>query len=126
MAIDPVCGMTVDEQFAATTSVHNGTTYYFCSAPCGAKFAAAPAGYSRKTGPTTPLKHANAKEARNLPYRIWATLTFITCPCCIPIWVFLLSGTAAGAVLTRNIYLTVVAFLIPFLFFAWKALRSHR
>ena len=35
--------------------------------------------------------------------------------------VFLLSGTAAGAVLTKNIYLTVAAFLVPFLFFAWRA-----
>ncbi len=27
MAIDPVCGMTVDEQKAPATAVHEGTTY---------------------------------------------------------------------------------------------------
>lgn len=56
---------------------------------------------------------------------IWSSLTLLTCPCCIPIWIFLLSGTAAGALLTKNIYLTVVAFLAPFLFFAWRALRAY-
>lgn len=68
---------------------------------------------------------SDGKQPRNFPYMIWSGLALFTCPCCIPIWIFLLSGTAAGALLTRNIYLTVVAFLVPFLFFAWKALRSH-
>jgi Cu+-exporting ATPase len=34
MPIDPVCGMTVDEQTAPATAVHNGTTYYFCAPGC--------------------------------------------------------------------------------------------
>ena len=42
--LDPVCGMKVsanpDKAFA-----HEGTTYYFCSAGCLAKFRAAPAAY---------------------------------------------------------------------------------
>jgi len=55
----------------------------------------------------------------------WGGLTLLTCPCCIPIWIALLSGTAAGALLTKNIYATVVVFLVPFLFFLWKAMRSY-
>src|SRR6266571_3457723 len=38
MPIDPVCGMTVDEQTAPATSVHNGTTYYFCAPGCKRTF----------------------------------------------------------------------------------------
>jgi P-type Cu+ transporter len=40
---DPVCGMQVQEDRAAATSVHNGTTYFFCSQPCKTKFDNAPA-----------------------------------------------------------------------------------
>ena len=45
MAKDPVCGMNVDEKTAAATVVHTGTTHYFCSAGCKAKFEKAPAQY---------------------------------------------------------------------------------
>ena len=38
MAIDPVCGMTVDEQQAPATAVHEGTTYYFCAPGCKRTF----------------------------------------------------------------------------------------
>jgi YHS domain-containing protein len=34
MAKDPVCGMDVDPNQAAATSVYNGQTYYFCSRGC--------------------------------------------------------------------------------------------
>lgn len=40
MAIDPVCGMTVDEEKAAAWFIHEGTTYYFCSTQCLGKFEA--------------------------------------------------------------------------------------
>ncbi len=33
MAIDPVCGMQVDEKQSAGSIVHNNRTYYFISAP---------------------------------------------------------------------------------------------
>ena len=42
MAIDPVCGMTVDEQKAPATAVHGGTTYYFCAPGCKRRFEADP------------------------------------------------------------------------------------
>jgi Cu+-exporting ATPase len=41
-AIDPVCGMTVDIENPADTAEHDGTTYYFCSKHCSAKFRSAP------------------------------------------------------------------------------------
>ncbi len=39
---DPVCGMMVDPQKAATRVEHSGKTYYFCSVRCGERFAADP------------------------------------------------------------------------------------
>ncbi len=38
MAIDPVCGMEVDEKSAAGSATHQGTTYYFCSTRCQHEF----------------------------------------------------------------------------------------
>ena len=40
MAIDPICGMTVDPSRAAAQVEDGGTTYYFCSKGCATKFAA--------------------------------------------------------------------------------------
>src|SRR2546423_1434334 len=37
MAIDPICGMTVDEATARQTR-RNSTTYFFCSESCRQKF----------------------------------------------------------------------------------------
>lgn len=45
MAIDPVCGMLVDEKKAAHKHAEAGNTYYFCSAGCKTKFAANPGVY---------------------------------------------------------------------------------
>lgn len=38
MAKDPVCGMQVEENKAAATSVYRGATYYFCAPGCKATF----------------------------------------------------------------------------------------
>jgi P-type Cu+ transporter len=43
MALDPVCGMTVDPASARASTVHDGQTYYFCCPSCKAKFEADPA-----------------------------------------------------------------------------------
>ena len=40
--MDPVCGMTVDPAKVTLSSVHSGTTYYFCSGTCREKFVADP------------------------------------------------------------------------------------
>src|ERR1051326_887897 len=45
MAVDPVCGMTVDPSKAAGACAHGGSMYYFCAKACLAKFAAAPDKY---------------------------------------------------------------------------------
>ncbi|MDQ7848784.1 MAG: YHS domain-containing protein [Armatimonadota bacterium] len=45
MAIDPVCGMTVEEQKAAGSSEYRGQTYYFCSSGCKAAFDKEPERY---------------------------------------------------------------------------------
>ena len=42
MAIDPVCGMVVDEEKAAATSEYQGQKYYFCAAGCLRAFEANP------------------------------------------------------------------------------------
>jgi YHS domain-containing protein len=38
MAIDPVCGMTVDEKKAPAKSDYKGKTYYFCAPGCKKSF----------------------------------------------------------------------------------------
>lgn len=47
MAIDPVCGMTVDPATAAGRYDYEGTTFWFCSRPCLDKFRADPARYAK-------------------------------------------------------------------------------
>jgi xanthine dehydrogenase accessory factor len=44
--IDPVCGMTVDVADARYRTVHDGRTYYFCSAGCLESFESDPARYA--------------------------------------------------------------------------------
>lgn len=82
-----------------------------------------PAGGDGVTRPLqSRLRRLDASRAKAVG---WRTLTLLTCPCCIPLWVAVLSGTAAGALLTRNLYVTIAIFLALFLFCAWKALRSY-
>ena len=38
LAIDPVCGMSVDPTSAAATREHDGVTFYFCSGGCADRF----------------------------------------------------------------------------------------
>ena len=38
MAIDPVCGMEVDEKAAAATYDYKGKKYYFCAVGCKERF----------------------------------------------------------------------------------------
>jgi Cu+-exporting ATPase len=54
MALDPVCGMTVDPARAAGRVEHGGTTYYFCSKGCVAKFTADPQKYLSGTREAMP------------------------------------------------------------------------
>ncbi len=45
MAIDPVCGMEVNEQSASDSSKHQGETFYFCSPGCKIAFEKNPMKY---------------------------------------------------------------------------------
>ena len=44
-AIDPVCRMRVEPQFAAGSLSHGGRRFWFCSMPCAAAFTADPSRY---------------------------------------------------------------------------------
>lgn len=44
-ARDPVCGMMVEEDHAAATSVYKGVTYYFCAQGCKVAFDREPEKY---------------------------------------------------------------------------------
>ena len=55
MAIDPVCGMTVDPNAGKPSYRHGGQTYHFCSDGCRGKFAADPTRYLNKVGEAKPL-----------------------------------------------------------------------
>ena len=45
MAIDPVCGMQVDEKTAKHKSEYKGETYYFCAPGCKFTFDEKPEDY---------------------------------------------------------------------------------
>jgi len=45
VAIDPVCGMSVDTEHAEYRSFQKGDTYYFCSAGCKETFDKNPGKY---------------------------------------------------------------------------------
>jgi Cu+-exporting ATPase len=48
MAVDPVCGMQVNENQAAGKSEYQGQTYYFCSPGCKTAFDKEPQKYAAK------------------------------------------------------------------------------
>jgi Cu+-exporting ATPase len=45
VALDPVCGMTVEPATAAGSVEHGGKTYWFCSQHCAGAFRANPGKY---------------------------------------------------------------------------------
>jgi len=68
MAIDPVCGMTVEENTAAATAVYHGTTYYFCAPGCKRRFEADP-GKILQAGPQGMAKPTVQIVTLGLPQR---------------------------------------------------------
>jgi len=64
--LDPVCGMTVDPQHAAGSSVYQGRTYYFCSKGCVAKFEASPEKYLHPAAQPEPM--ADEAAAAGIEY----------------------------------------------------------
>jgi len=60
MPIDPVCGMTVEEETAAATSEYKGATYCFCAPGCKTTFDEDPEKYLQLT-----------KTGKDMPARTW-------------------------------------------------------
>ena len=53
--LDPVCGMTIEEEDAVGTHQHDGVSYYFCNPSCLERFAADPSQFlAPATAATTP------------------------------------------------------------------------
>ena len=80
LAIDPVCGMRVDPATAKGTAEYQGTTYYFCSAGCRAKFAADPAKYLVADRFALPLPHGAGHERHAEPVKPAPAGATYTCP----------------------------------------------
>jgi P-type Cu+ transporter len=89
VAIDPVCGMTVDPAKAAGSVNHLGTIVYFCSPHCATKFKQNPAQFLHKAETSdsqeAPALHSCCGGSRNSaaePQVIGITLgtTTYTCP----------------------------------------------
>ncbi len=53
-AVDPVCGMTVEEESAVATADHRGSRFYFCSTRCHDRFVAGPAAFPQRPDKFTP------------------------------------------------------------------------
>src|SRR5262245_26220863 len=60
---DPVCGMDVATDSAATKQDDQGQTYYFCSTACQETFAAAPQAYTRGPHPAFATTNGAAAAA---------------------------------------------------------------
>ena len=67
MAIDPVCGMTVEPAKAAGSVVHGGETFHFCSRHCLESFKADPAKYLAKSAPQAAVPAARAAAQYTCP-----------------------------------------------------------
>ncbi|MBN1939614.1 MAG: heavy metal translocating P-type ATPase [Candidatus Aminicenantes bacterium] len=94
MAIDPVCGMTVQEDAAKGVSDYNGRRYYFCSGVCKKKFDADPEQYLRRMndpmpracppGEPCPVQAAPAVPApRAGAVRLDLPVSGMTCASCV-------------------------------------------
>jgi len=66
MAIDPICGMTVDPATALSSTV-NGETFYFCSPSCKARFDADPAKWTAGAAPE-PMQPPVARADETVEY----------------------------------------------------------
>ena len=63
MAIDPVCGMTVDEATAAGSITHDSRRYLFCSTRCLSEFRANPARFVNAPAGGAAAAHHHAAAA---------------------------------------------------------------
>jgi len=77
-AIDPVCGMTVNQSSAAGAFEHNGETYYFCSTHCLGKFRESPERFLNQTAAAMPAQAVSIQRVKSGPDSTEATP--YTCP----------------------------------------------
>src|SRR6185503_12689282 len=77
-AIDPVCGMTVNQSSAAGAFEHNGETYYFCSTHCLGKFRESPERFLNQTTAAMPAQPVSIQRVKSGPVSTEATP--YTCP----------------------------------------------
>ncbi len=73
MAVDPICGMTVEPEAAAGGYEYRGATYYFCSRRCLETFRADPATYA-KSIPLTVVEAPSVKKMKKTLPVMFATV----------------------------------------------------
>ena len=73
LAIDPVCGMTVDPATAKASVEHAGTTYYFCCAGCATKFRISPDQYLKPRSTAPVLITLGAPKLAASPMQVHPT-----------------------------------------------------
>ncbi len=78
VAVDPVCGMTVNPDSAAGSSDYNGETYYFCSTNCLRKFRDDPEAFLKKPAESMIAQSVGIQRQAK-PEAAAATQTY-TCP----------------------------------------------
>lgn len=72
MAIDPVCGMQVDEATAKIKSEYKGKTYYFCAPGCKTTFDADPEKYAAQAKKPMSAGMPAMKEEKKKPWwKFW-------------------------------------------------------
>jgi mercuric ion transport protein len=72
-----------------------------------------------------PTAEKPAQTSRVRGY-VWGVLAALTCPCHLPVLALLLSGTAAGALMTRYMGLAVIVGLALFATFVVLAMRAFK
>lgn len=85
MAIDPICGMTVDTDTTPHKTNYNEISYYFCSAGCLTKFKASPEQYIPNDKPITSCcggSHSHAETKPQISPAKSGGQNDYTCPMC--------------------------------------------
>jgi Cu+-exporting ATPase len=81
MAIDPICGMTVDPATAAGSHDHRGQRYYFCGLSCLERFKADPE-LALQPRPVSPAKPTTRRPLPMMQPASAATETAVIDPVC--------------------------------------------